>query len=107
MAEAGAFHADLILELDRKAAESSQPNTTAGLGTLEPSAALRKVLLTRPEKANWKPAANVAVVVDDLDTSDEVMNLLARHNIPVQSFASADLKSKPSRLRRFGRVRKA
>jgi hypothetical protein len=37
-------------------------------------------------------AANVAVVVDDLDTSDEVMNLLARHNIPFKVFLASDLK---------------
>ena len=35
----------------------------------------------RPSKG-LEAAANVAVVVDDLDPSDEVMNLLARHNIP-------------------------
>ena len=38
-------------------------------------------------------AANVAVVVDDLDTSDEAMNLLARHNIPFKVLKPADLKS--------------
>ena len=37
-------------------------------------------------------AANVAVVVDDLDTSDEVMNLLARHNIPFKVFLPSDLR---------------
>src|ERR1035438_4690406 len=38
-------------------------------------------------------AANVAVVVDDLDTSDEAMNLLARHNIPFKVLRPADLRS--------------
>jgi protein-tyrosine-phosphatase len=38
-------------------------------------------------------AANVAVVVDDLDTSEEAMNLLARHNIPFKVLRPADLRS--------------
>ena len=40
-----------------------------------------------------EPAANVAVVVDQLDPSDEVANLLSRHNIPFQIFVTADLKT--------------
>src|SRR5262249_20635846 len=38
-------------------------------------------------------AANVAVVLDDLDPTDETMNLLARHNMPFKVFRPADLKS--------------
>ena len=36
-------------------------------------------------------AANVALVVDDLDITDETMNLLARHNIPFKVLLPADL----------------
>ena len=43
-------------------------------------------------KQALEAAANVAVVVDDLDTNDEVMNLLARHNIPFKVFLPSDLK---------------
>ena len=39
------------------------------------------------------PAANVAVIVDRLEPSDEVANLLSRHNIPFQVFIAADLKT--------------
>jgi hypothetical protein len=44
-------------------------------------------------KAAVEPAASVAVVVDQLDTSDEVLNLLSRHNIPFQVFLAGDLKT--------------
>ena len=55
-----------------------------------------------------KAVANVAVVVDDLDPSDETMNLLARHNIPFDPLRPEDLKGKnSSRRQRGGRVRKA
>jgi hypothetical protein len=40
-----------------------------------------------------EPAANVAVIVDQLDTGDEVANLLSRHNIPFQVFIAGDLKT--------------
>ena len=40
-----------------------------------------------------EPAANVAIVVDDLDANDEVMNLLARHNIPCKVLLPADLNA--------------
>jgi len=40
-----------------------------------------------------QPAANVAVVVDHLDPRDEVLNLLARHNIPFQILLPADLNA--------------
>jgi protein-tyrosine-phosphatase len=35
----------------------------------------------------------VAVIVDQLDPSDEVANLLSRHNIPFELFTAADLKT--------------
>jgi len=40
-----------------------------------------------------EPAANVAVIVDQLDPRDEVTNLLSRHNIPFQVFTAPDLKT--------------
>ena len=38
-------------------------------------------------------AADVAVVVDDLDPSDEAMNLMARHNIPFKVSLPTNLQS--------------
>jgi len=91
VAEAGAFHADLILELDERLQKA--------LGEHDPEAwtlwnQVRSYANFYSPTAGQglKAAANVAVVVDDLDTSDEAMNLLARHNIPFEVLRPADLK---------------
>lgn len=92
VAEAGAFHADLLLELD--------DHLQKGLAEHDPQARRlwSQVLLyvnfySHPTKPSLEAAANVAVVVDDLDASDEVMNLLARHNIPFKVLRPVDLGS--------------
>jgi protein-tyrosine-phosphatase len=93
VAEAGAFHADLLLDLDE--------GLQAGLNAHDPSAwELWKEALnyadfySREETPHTlEPAANLAVVMADLDPSDEVMNLMARHNIPFKVFRATDLKS--------------
>jgi protein-tyrosine-phosphatase len=92
VAEAGAFHADLILELDNRLQK--------GLSEHDPQARQlwNQVLLyanfySHPSESALEASANVAVVVDDLDSNDEVMNLLARHNIPFKVLRPADLGS--------------
>ena len=90
VAEAGAFHANLLLKVD----EDLQKN----LSRRDPSAS--KLWNQVRLYANFysagqekrEPAANVAIVVDDLDPGDEVMNLLARHNIPFRVFRPRDVK---------------
>jgi hypothetical protein len=91
VAEACAFQADLMLELE--------DNFQKALGQQEPQAKIfwKQVrsyvdFCAHPREQGLEAAANVAVVVDDLDTSDEVMNLLARHNIPYKVFLPTDLK---------------
>jgi protein-tyrosine-phosphatase len=91
VAEAGAFHADLILRLDerlQKALTEHDPEAWALWNHVRPYATFYPTGEQRLEAA-----ANVAVVVDDLDTSDEAMNLLARHNIPFRVLRPADLES--------------
>jgi hypothetical protein len=90
VAEACSFRADLMLELE----EGMQ----RALSEQDPQARIfwKQVrsyvdYCAHGEQA-LEAAANVAVVVDDLDTSDEVMNLLARHNIPFKVFLASDLK---------------
>jgi len=92
VAEAGAFRADLILELDNRLQK--------GLTEYDQQAwrLWNQVLLyanfySHPSESALEAAANVAVVVDNLDTSDEVMNLLARHNIPFKVLRPRDLGS--------------
>ncbi|MFZ0957971.1 MAG: hypothetical protein WAN60_16625 [Candidatus Sulfotelmatobacter sp.] len=92
IAEAGAFHADLILELDehlQKALSEHDPEAWTLWNQVRPYANF----YAHTAEQGLEAAANVAVVVDDLDTSDEPMNLLARHNIPFKVLKPADLKS--------------
>ena len=94
VSEAGAFHADLVLDIDEQ--------LQAGLNAKDASAwKLWKEVRNytdfySPDKSDvsLQPAANVAVIMDDLDPGDEVMNLMARHNIPFKVFRSSDLQPK-------------
>jgi len=91
IAEACAFHADLMLDL--------QDHLQKALGARDSQATIfwKQVrpyvdFCAHESDQGLEAAANVAVVVDDLDTSDEVMNLLARHNIPFKVLLPGDLK---------------
>jgi len=92
VAEAGAFHADLVLQLDERLQEGLH-NHDADAWALWNQ--VRSVLrfATDGTETTLVPVANVAVVVEQLDTNDEVLNLLGRHNIPFQVFLAADLKT--------------
>ena len=92
VAEAGAFHADLILELDgrlQKGLSEHDPQARARWNQVR----LYANFYSHAAEQAMEAAANVAVVVDDLDAGDEAMNLLARHNIPFKALRPADLKS--------------
>jgi hypothetical protein len=92
VAEAGSFHANLILELDerlQKALSEHDPEAWTLWNQVRPYASF----YAHTAEQGLEAAANVAVVFDDLDTSDEAMNLLARHNIPFKVLRLADLKS--------------
>jgi hypothetical protein len=92
VAEAGAFHANLILELeDRLQKGLSEHNPQAR--RLWDQVILYANFYSHTGKQGMESAASVAVVVDDLDTTDETMNLLARHNIPFKVLRPADLRS--------------
>jgi hypothetical protein len=91
IAEAEAFHADLLLQVDEALQKSlSQHHASAWKLWNQ----VRSYANANPPRGQaLEPAANVAVVVDDLDAGDEVMNLLARHNIPFRVFVAADLQN--------------
>jgi len=91
VAEACAFHADLMLE--------PEDQVQKAIGEQDPQAKIfwKQVrsyidFCSNAGEQGLEAAANVAVVVDDLDTSDEVLNLLARHNIPFKVFLPTNLK---------------
>jgi protein-tyrosine-phosphatase len=93
VAEAGAFRADLVLNVDE--------HLQKALSAKDPSAwKLWKEILNCTDfysgdkaDASLQPAANVAVIVDDFDPGNEAMNLMARHNIPFRVLRASDLKS--------------
>jgi protein-tyrosine-phosphatase len=92
IAETGAFHADLVLQLD--------DHLQQGLNKHDGSAwalwnQVRSMLTFSADADSWAlpPAANLAIIMDQLDPGDEVLNLLSRHNIPFQLFTAADLKT--------------
>jgi protein-tyrosine-phosphatase len=92
VAEAGAFHADLILELDpglQKALSQRDPRAWTVWKQVRSYAEFH----SKPAQATLQAAADVAVVVDDLDPSDEAMNLMARHNIPFKVSLPTNLQS--------------
>jgi protein-tyrosine-phosphatase len=91
VAEACSFQADLILELEdgmQRALSEQDPQAKIFWQQVRSHVDF----CAQAGEQALEAAANVAVVVDDLDTSDEVMNLLARHNIPFKVFLPSDLK---------------
>jgi len=91
VAEAGAFRADLVLEVDehlQKALAERDPQAWALWKQVKSYADFYSASNSAPDQL-----ANVALVVDDLDPMDEPMNLLARHNIPFKVLLASDLKS--------------
>ena len=92
VAEAGAYHADLILELEdrlQKGLIDHDPQARALWRQVRSYAGF----YSHAAEQAMEATATVAVVVDDFDPSDEAMNLLARHNIPFQVLRPADLQS--------------
>lgn len=95
-AEAGAFHADLLLRLDDHLQKALNKHDGEAWALWNQVRSFLKFCPSASE-VGLGPAANVAVIVDRLDTSDEVLNLLSRHNIPFQVLVAADLKTEQLR----------
>lgn len=96
IAEAGAFHADLLLQLDphlQQALSNHDPQAWTLWNQVRDVANLYSEEKEKETESELEAAANVGLVFDDLDPGDEVSNLLARHNIPYQVFLAADLHS--------------
>jgi hypothetical protein len=92
VAEAGAFHADLLLPMDEHLQQGLN-NRDGDAWSLWNKVRSTLRFSAKASASVLEPAANVAVIVDKLDPSDEVANLLSRHNIPFQMFIAADLKT--------------
>ncbi len=92
VAEAGAFHADLILEVDERL-QKALSNHDPEAWTLWNQVRSYGKFYSDAGEQRLEAAASVAVVVDGLDPTDEAMNLLARHNIPFKVLRTPDLKA--------------
>lgn len=91
VAEAGAFHADLVLSL--------HPGLQTDLSTKVPAAwavlnEIKRTALFYPEaeKRTGEPQANVGVMTDTYQKALEPVNLLGRHNIPFAVLKVSELK---------------
>lgn len=91
VAEAGAFHADLVLQLDEHLQRALNKHDADAWALWNQVRSMLKFSADAGNKS-LEPAANVAAIVDQLDPGDEVLNLLSRHNIPFQVFTASDLK---------------
>ncbi len=89
--EAGAFHADLVLELHELQQKGLASGDKQALEDWEP--VKRTIAFYEREKDGEKEAADVGVLTDDYDSSYEALNLMARHNIPFRVLHSANVKA--------------
>ncbi|HUN61037.1 MAG TPA: hypothetical protein VMU53_03555 [Candidatus Sulfotelmatobacter sp.] len=88
--EAGAFHADLVLELPESKQQALANGDKLALEDWEP--VKRTIAFYDREKYSEREAAAVGVLTDDYDAAYEPLNLMARHNIPFRVLHSADVK---------------
>jgi hypothetical protein len=89
VAEAGAFHADLVLNVDERLQKGLVEHDAQAWTIWKQVRAYADFYAHAGPRL--ESAANVAVVDDDPDANEEVMNLLARHNIPFEILRMADL----------------
>jgi hypothetical protein len=91
IAEAGAFHADLILpvhERQQKGLANAEKETLADWEPVK-----RTIAFYDRRKDGQKEVATVGVLTDNYDSSYEAINLMARHNIPFRVLQAAGART--------------
>jgi hypothetical protein len=93
VAEAGAFHADLILDLHEKLQKDLLQDNRAAWETL---GNIKRYLAFSSQMSDGfgDPEADVGVLVGDYQDAYEPANLLARHNIPFRLLRTLNQKTK-------------
>ena len=91
VAEAGAFHADVILELHAAQQKGLASGQKRALADWE--AVRRTIAFYEHQNDSEKEASEVVVLTNDYDSSYEALNLMARHNIPFRVIHSDDVKA--------------
>ncbi len=91
VAEAGAFHADLILDLHPRLQTDLLRNAPAAWAVLKE---IKRYLAfsSQGSKNVSEPEANVGVITDTYQKAYEPINLFGRHNIPFAVLKASDLK---------------
>jgi hypothetical protein len=93
VAEAGAFHADLILDLPENLQKSLARNDPEAWTTWKQVHRFLEFYV-RGNRGSLQPVTNVSVWTDNEEISYEVVNLMARHNIPLRVLRKADLNTR-------------
>ena len=91
--EAGAFRADLVLDVDEHLQKSLNAKDPGAWKLWREALDYADFYSRDRADARLQAAANIAVIVGNLDTGDEVMNLMARHNLPFKALRESDLQS--------------
>ena len=85
IAEAGAFHADLVLELHERQEKDLLRGDTQALAAWEP---VKRSIAFYQGSGGGEESSAVGILTGDYDTSYEATNLMARHNIPFRVLKS-------------------
>jgi hypothetical protein len=99
IAEAGAFHADLLLELHPQQQKGLADGDAQALADWE---RVKRTIAFYERPDGGKEAAAVGIITDDYDSSYEEINLMARHNIAFRVLNSESVK--PQDLESFNVV---
>jgi hypothetical protein len=89
VAEAGAFHSDLVLSLHDSLQKALAQSDTGGMNLWKQMQGYLEFYSGSKEPV--EPAGNIGVLAGDYKKSYEPINLLARHNIPFRILRPADL----------------
>jgi hypothetical protein len=92
IAEAGAFKADLVLDLHEKLQQALAENNNSAWAMWNEVNRYIEFYSRGPE-GGLQPLANIGVIADNSDAAHEPVNLMARHNIPFVLLHPADLKA--------------
>jgi hypothetical protein len=98
VAEAGAFHADLVLSLHENLQKALSQNNADAMKLWKQMQHYVEFYSRRVDPRT-EPRANIGVFAADYKKSFEPINLLARHNIPFLILGPSDMT--PERLKEF------
>ncbi|HVM74223.1 MAG TPA: hypothetical protein VMT75_01190 [Candidatus Saccharimonadales bacterium] len=94
IAEAGAYHADLVLPVHEAQQMGLSSGNKEALARWEPVKRYLEFYGAKDGSGDAAAEARVCVLAEDFETSFEALNLMARHNIPFHVRQSSEAKAK-------------